>query len=144
MNVTHSSMGLCCIHFTISQSSYSLVLGRAELCGGGGGRSSLKFFPGMGLGGGVTFLIYFLEGGPSGYTQAVGGYQPCLLVHYKLYLLSALPKRRYPYVPISGGGGGPPSTGSLMRMTCLAPDSDTKSSVGRPSAKPVTSSVDSF
>ena len=31
--------------------------------GGGGGPSSLKFLPGVGLGGGVKFLIYFLEGG---------------------------------------------------------------------------------
>ena len=31
--------------------------------GGGGVPSSLKFLPGVGLGGGVKFLIYFLEGG---------------------------------------------------------------------------------
>ena len=49
-------------------------LGRAELWGGF--PSSLKFLPRVGLGGGVKFLIYFLEGGggsgqsgnPSGYT----------------------------------------------------------------------------
>ena len=29
---------------------------------GGGGPSSLKFLPGVGLGGGVKFLMYFLEG----------------------------------------------------------------------------------
>ena len=34
--------------------------------GGGGGPSSLKFLPGMGLGGCVQFLIYFLEGGGGG------------------------------------------------------------------------------
>ena len=39
--------------------------------GGGGGPSSLKFFPGVGLGGGVKFLglIYFLERGASGQPQ---------------------------------------------------------------------------
>ena len=45
---------------------------------GGGGPSSLKFLPGVGLGGGVKFLIYLLGGGgrsgppgnPSGYTLA--------------------------------------------------------------------------
>ena len=31
--------------------------------GGGGGPSSLKFVPGVGLGGGVKFLIYFFGGG---------------------------------------------------------------------------------
>ena len=31
--------------------------------GGGGGPSSLKFRPGVGLGGGVKIVIYFLEGG---------------------------------------------------------------------------------
>ena len=31
--------------------------------GGGGGPSSLKFLPGLGLGRSVKFLIYFLEGG---------------------------------------------------------------------------------
>ena len=31
--------------------------------GGGGGPSSFKFLPGVGLGGGVKFLIYFLDGG---------------------------------------------------------------------------------
>ena len=30
---------------------------------GGGGPSSLKFLQGVGLGRGVKFLIYFLEGG---------------------------------------------------------------------------------
>ena len=39
-------------------------VGRAEL--GGGGPSSLKFLPGVGLGRGVKFLIYFLEGGGGG------------------------------------------------------------------------------
>ena len=34
--------------------------------GGGGGPSSLKFLPGVGLGGGVTFLIYHLEGAGEG------------------------------------------------------------------------------
>ena len=36
---------------------------RAELGGGGGGGKQLKIPPGVGLGGGVKFLIYFLEGG---------------------------------------------------------------------------------
>ena len=31
--------------------------------GGGGGASSLKFLPGVGLGGSVKFLIYFFLGG---------------------------------------------------------------------------------
>ena len=55
-------------------------VGRAGLCLlGGGGPSSLKFLLGVGLGGGVKFLRYFLEGGggvsgqpgnSSGYTLA--------------------------------------------------------------------------
>ena len=41
---------------------YNRGVGRAELLGGGA-PSSLKFLPGVGLGGGVKFLIYFWEGG---------------------------------------------------------------------------------
>ena len=54
---------------------YQGCIGRAEL--GGWGSKQLKIPPGVGLGGGVEFRIYFLEGGgggsgqpgnPSGYT----------------------------------------------------------------------------
>ena len=37
-------------------------IGRTELIGGGGGSKRLKFLPGVGLGGGVKFVIYFLGG----------------------------------------------------------------------------------
>ena len=33
---------------------------------GGGGPSRFKFLPGVGLGGGVKFLIYFVGGGGGG------------------------------------------------------------------------------
>ena len=47
-----------CLH------QWNMDVGRAELLGGGG-PSSLKFLPGVGLGGSVKFLIYifFLGGG---------------------------------------------------------------------------------
>ena len=41
-------------------------VGRAELLGGGGGPSSLRFFPGVGLGGGVTFCICIFGKGGGG------------------------------------------------------------------------------
>ena len=45
------------------RSGSDVDLGRAELWGGGGGAKKLKIPPGVGLGRGVQFLIYSLEGG---------------------------------------------------------------------------------
>ena len=52
--------------------------------GGGGGPSSLKFLPGVGLGGGVIFLIYFWRGGGSGQPGNPSGYTPRLSIRLLL------------------------------------------------------------
>ena len=54
----------CANHPLIACSAWSGGVGRAELLGGGG--SSLKFLPGVGLGRGVKFLRYSLEAAGGG------------------------------------------------------------------------------